>query len=84
MPTLAAISKIDFPFKIEQEKVKTIAQELFAPSFPKIERMLNVFDNTEIKTRNLCKPIEHYSTIHSFGYIYLSGTHVRRRAQKKE
>lgn len=66
MPTLAAISKIDFPFKIEQEKVKTIAQELFAPSFPKIERMLNVFDNTEIKTRNLCKPIEHYSTIHSF------------------
>lgn len=66
MPTLAAISKIDFPFKTEQEKVKTIAQELFAPSFPKIERMLNVFDNTEIKTRNLCKPIEHYSAIHSF------------------
>ncbi len=66
MPTLAAISKIDFPFRIEQEKVKKIAQELFTPSFPKIERMLNVFDNTEIKTRNLCKPIEHYSSIHSF------------------
>lgn len=66
MPSLAAISKIDFPYRIEQEKVKTIAQKLFSSSFPKIERMLHVFDNTEIKTRNLCKPIEHYSAIHSF------------------
>ncbi len=66
MSSVAAISKIDFPFRIEQERVKKCAQELFAPSFPQVERMMSVFDNTEIKTRNFCKPLEYYSTIHSF------------------
>lgn len=66
MPSLAAISKIDFPFRIEQEKVKKIIEELFTPSFPQIKKMMPVFDNTEIKHRNLCKPIDHYATIHSF------------------
>jgi len=56
MPSLAAISKIDFPFRIEQEKVKKCAQELFEPSFPQVQKMMSVFDNTEIKTRNFCKP----------------------------
>lgn len=66
MPSLAAISKIDFPFRIEQEEVKKIAEELFTPSFPQVKKMMNVFDNTEIKTRNLCKPLDYYSSIHSF------------------
>ena len=66
MPSLAAISKIDFPYKVEQQKVKDGARNLFAPSYPQVERMMSVFDNTEIKTRNLCKPLEYYKTIHSF------------------
>jgi alkylresorcinol/alkylpyrone synthase len=66
MSSLAAISKIDFPFRIEQEKVKKCAQELFEPSFPAVKKMMSVFDNTEIKIRNFCKPIDYYSTIHSF------------------
>lgn len=66
MPSLATISKIDFPYSIEQDEVKRVAQELFAPSFPQVNRMLSVFENTEIKTRNLCKPISHYTSIQSF------------------
>lgn len=66
MPSLAAISKIDFPFRIEQEKVKKCAQELFEPSFPQVQKMMSVFDNTEIKTRNFCKPLEYYATVHNF------------------
>ena len=66
MPALAAISKIDFPYKVEQQKVKDGAKTLFAPSFPQIERMMSVFDNTEIKTRNMCKPLDYYTTLHSF------------------
>ncbi|MDP2176066.1 MAG: 3-oxoacyl-[acyl-carrier-protein] synthase III C-terminal domain-containing protein [Bacteroidota bacterium] len=66
MPTLAAISTIDFPFRIEQAKVKQRVQELFAPSFPQIEKMMGAFDNTEIKTRNFCKPLDYYSSKHSF------------------
>src|SRR5665647_56142 len=66
MPSLAAISKIDFPYKVSQQKVKEGAQALFASSFPQVERMMSAFDNTEIKTRNLCKPLDYYSTLHSF------------------
>lgn len=66
MPSLSAVSKIDFPFRIAQAQVKQLAQELFTPSFPKIEKMMSAFDNTEIKTRNLCKPVEYYSATHSF------------------
>ncbi|MFO7864001.1 MAG: 3-oxoacyl-[acyl-carrier-protein] synthase III C-terminal domain-containing protein [Salinivirgaceae bacterium] len=66
MPSLAAISKIDFPHKVEQQKLKEGVRALFAPSYPQIERMMGVFDNTEIKTRNMCKPLDYYNTSHSF------------------
>lgn len=66
MPSLAAISKIDFAHKVEQQKAKEGARTLFAPSFPQVERMMNAFDNTEIKTRNMCKPLDYYTTMHSF------------------
>ena len=66
MPSLAAISKIDFPFRVEQEKVKQSVREVFAPTFSQIEKMMSVFDNTEIKTRNFCKPLDYYNSIHSF------------------
>jgi alkylresorcinol/alkylpyrone synthase len=66
MPSLAAISKIDFPYRVEQQKVKEGARKLFAPSYPQVERMMSAFDNTEIKTRNMCKPLDYYTTLHSF------------------
>ena len=66
MPSLAAVSKIDFPFKADQQEVKKRAKDLFAPSFPQIERIMSAFDNTEILTRNFCKPLDHYSTLHTF------------------
>jgi len=66
MPSLAAVSKIDFPFKADQQKVKQYAKDLFEPSFPQVEKMLSAFDNTEIKTRNFCKPLDYYSAPHSF------------------
>ncbi|MDP3180817.1 MAG: type III polyketide synthase, partial [Bacteroidota bacterium] len=66
MPSLASISKIDFPYRVEQQIVKEGARNLFAPSYPQVERMMSVFDNTEIKTRNMCKPLDYYTTLHSF------------------
>jgi len=66
MPSLAAISKIEFPFKTDQQEVKQYAKELFAPSYPQVERMLGAFENTEIITRNFCKPLDYYSTLHTF------------------
>ena len=69
MPSLAAVTKIDFPFKVPQQEVKKHARELFAPSFPAIDRMMSAFDNTEITTRNFCKPLEHYLTLNSFSEL---------------
>lgn len=66
MPSLVAVSKIDFPFKVDQQEVKQFAKDIFASSFPQVERMLNAFDNTEIKTRNLCKPLDYYASVHTF------------------
>lgn len=77
MSSLAAISKIDFPCKVDQQEVKEFARGLFAKSFPEIEKMLSVFDNTEIRTRNFCKPLDYYTQSHTFQeqnleYIQLS------------
>lgn len=66
MPSLAAVSKIDFPYKTSQQTVKDFAEGVFASSFPDIHRLLPVFNNTEIATRNLCKPLDYYLQIHTF------------------
>lgn len=66
MPSLAAVSKIDFPYKIPQQAVKDFAKDVFASSFPEVARMLPVFDHTEIVTRNLCKPLDYYVQRHTF------------------
>lgn len=66
MPFLTAISKIDFPFRVAQQEVKETAKALFQPSFPAVERMISAFDNTEIVTRNFCRPLNYYKEEHSF------------------
>jgi alkylresorcinol/alkylpyrone synthase len=66
MPTLASISTIEFPFKTDQQEVKQYAKDLFEPSYPQVERMLIAFDNTEIITRNFCKPLDYYAELHNF------------------
>jgi alkylresorcinol/alkylpyrone synthase len=66
MPSLAAIATIDFPFKTDQQTIKKLAKSLFEPSFPQVERLMSAFDNTEIKTRNLCKSLDYYPIEHSF------------------
>lgn len=65
-PALAAIAKIDFPHRVSQQEVKQYSKNLFAPSFPQIEKMLSAFDNTEIKMRNFCKPLDYYVSVHTF------------------
>ena len=66
MPFVAAVSKIDLPYKVAQDDVKSFARNFFAPSFPAIEKMLSAFDNAEIKTRNLCNPLDYFITLSGF------------------
>lgn len=66
MPSIASISKIDLPYKVEQQKVKEYARDLFVKDFPLVERLIDVFDNTEIQYRNFCKPLASYAANNSF------------------
>lgn len=66
MPFIETLSKIEFPHKVDQQKVKEYAKEFFLPHFPEAEKLISVFDNTEIKFRNFCKPLESYASHDSF------------------
>lgn len=66
MPFIASASKIDLPYKTDQQDVKKQALELFSANFPEANRLIFAFDNTEIMTRNFCKPLSYYSELHTF------------------
>lgn len=66
MPFIASVSKIDLPHKTPQQDVKEQAKALFSENFPEAHRLLFAFDNTEIVTRNFCKPISYYAKPNTF------------------
>jgi alkylresorcinol/alkylpyrone synthase len=66
MPFIAAVSKIDLPFKAGQQDVKQQAKEMFSANFPEAGRLIFAFDNTEIKYRNFCEPLSYYKTPNTF------------------
>jgi alkylresorcinol/alkylpyrone synthase len=66
LPFISAVSKIDLPYKIKQADVKAQARSLFAENFPQVDRLIHAFDNTEIITRNFCKPISNYAEANTF------------------
>jgi alkylresorcinol/alkylpyrone synthase len=66
MPFIAATSKIDLPFKTDQQSVKNQAHEMFSANFPQTDRLIFAFDNTEIITRNFCKPLSYYAEHNTF------------------
>ncbi len=66
MPFIAAVSKIDLPHKTSQQEAKKQAQDMFSVNFPEASRLIFAFDNTEIITRNFCKPLSYYTKPNTF------------------
>jgi alkylresorcinol/alkylpyrone synthase len=66
MPHIAATSTIELPYKVPQQVVKQQAHDLFSANFPQTDRLIFAFDNTEIVTRNFCKPISYYAEPNTF------------------
>jgi alkylresorcinol/alkylpyrone synthase len=66
LPNIVSISKIDFPYKVSQEEVKKYVKQIFSPHFDDMERMMGIFDNTGIKQRNFCKPLDYYTSNSGF------------------
>ncbi|AMR31479.1 hypothetical protein A0256_08595 [Mucilaginibacter sp. PAMC 26640] len=66
MPSIASVSGVSLPYKIKQQDVKAQARALFVEHFPQVDRLMPAFDNTEIVTRNFCKPISYYAEPNTF------------------
>jgi alkylresorcinol/alkylpyrone synthase len=66
MPHISSTSTIDLPYKTSQQDVKQQAHELFSANFPQTDRLIFAFDNTEIITRNFCKPLSYYAQPNTF------------------
>jgi alkylresorcinol/alkylpyrone synthase len=68
MPYITATSKIDFEHTLGQETAKEFAQNLFAESYGNLDKMVEVFDNANIRTRNFCVPFDFFEKDRSFEY----------------
>jgi alkylresorcinol/alkylpyrone synthase len=63
---LYRIQKTDFDCKLRQSETKRYSEILFGDIFQNIQKLLDVFDNSGIKTRNFCVPIDFFNKELSF------------------
>lgn len=66
MPKIASISTYKPPFTLNQSNIEELTKELFKNKIPQLERLLKVFENGDIVTRQFCVPLEWHRTNHSF------------------
>ena len=66
MSQIISVSKIDLPYKVSQNKLKEFSRSIFSKKFKDIDRLLESFDNSMIKERNLCVPLGFFSLNKSF------------------
>lgn len=66
MPQIVSVSKIDLPYKVSQSKLKDFSRSIFSKKFKDIDRLLESFENSKIKKRNLCVGLDFFSKNKSF------------------
>ncbi len=66
MPKIASVSTYEPPFSIEQSNLELLTRELFHDKYQQLDRLLKVFENGDIKTRQFCVPTEWYKEEHTF------------------
>ncbi len=75
MPKLIAIATEDAPLKVDQDEVKDFVRQMFSGRRSDIERLLNVFGNTSVRTRHFTEAKSWYGEEHGFAErneIYIS------------
>lgn len=65
VPSIISVSTYQPPYELSQEVTSEFAKQLFAKSFPDIERLLKVFQNGEIEKRHFTAPLHWYEKDHS-------------------
>lgn len=66
MPKIASISTYNPPYTLHQSNIEQLTKELFQNKITQLDRLLKVFDNGDIETRNFCVPLEWHQQVHSF------------------
>ncbi|MEK3764077.1 type III polyketide synthase [Solibacillus sp. FSL K6-4121] len=66
MPKIASVSSYKPPFTLAQSNIEQLTKELFQHKISRLDRLLKVFENGEIKTRNFCVPPDWYREEHTF------------------
>lgn len=66
MPKIMSVSSVKPKYEIKQEQAVELTRALFSERFSNIERLLKVFDNGDIETRNLCMPLNWFEKEHDF------------------
>lgn len=65
-PRIAAVATAVPPHVVRQEDARTLASHLFTEMLEKHPRLLEVFDNSTIRTRHTCMPLEWFGHDHDF------------------
>lgn len=66
MPKILSVSTVKPPHEIKQKQAVELTRALFSEKFNNIERLLRVFDNGDIDTRNICMPLDWFKKEHDF------------------
>lgn len=66
MPKIIAVETAVPQYSISQEEAKEFAKYLFNGKFKDMDRLLKIFENTQIAKRHFCVPIEWFRYNHSF------------------
>ncbi|WP_342505772.1 3-oxoacyl-[acyl-carrier-protein] synthase III C-terminal domain-containing protein [Sporosarcina sp. FSL K6-2383] len=66
MPKILSVSTVKPPHRVFQEQATELTRSLFSEKFQDIERLLKVFQNGDIETRNVCMPLDWYGSPHDF------------------
>ncbi len=66
MSKVISVGTADAAYKFPQNEVKDFVHQLFTNAREDIERMINVFDNSQIETRHFAQPKEWAGRTHGF------------------
>jgi alkylresorcinol/alkylpyrone synthase len=66
LPVIKSVISISLEHKTPQENLKALADKTFQGSFTDLGRLLESFENSEIKERNLCVPVEYFEKESTF------------------
>jgi alkylresorcinol/alkylpyrone synthase len=66
IPKISSIGTYTPPFSLAQSNIEQLTKELFQHKISRLERLLKVFENGEIETRNFCVPPDWYREDHTF------------------